>query len=301
MKHKETIREFYANHGQEYPQMDQFNVYRREEFLCANTSLLPNRRDFYKISLVVQGEGILTTADKAIRIQDNALLFMNPLIPYSWEASSVNQTGIFCLFTEDFVTPILKGNPLSQSQLFKVGGDHIFFPDKESMRLLKGFFENMFLEVKSSYLHKNDLLRTYVQIIMHEAMKMQPPKTFFEPANASKRVSNLFLELLERQFPIDSPNQTIKLKNANEFASQLNIHTNTLNRALREATGKTTTEWIAERTTMEAKALLQYSNWDIAEIAYSLGFEHSSNFIIFFKKQTGKSPLQFRKDSNAIS
>ncbi len=65
---------------------------------------------------------------------------------------------------------------------------------------------------------------------------------------------------------------------------------------MKESTGKTTTEWIAERMVKEAKALLQFSNWDIAEIAYSLGFEHSSNFIIFFKKQTGNTPLQFRKE-----
>ena len=127
-------------------------------------------------------------------------------------------------------------------------------------------------------------------------MKIQPPETFYQPANASERISNLFLELLERQFPIDAPSQTLKLKTATEFAVQLNVHTNTLNRALKESTRKTTTEWIAERVTKEAKALLQFSSWDVAEIAYCLGFEHSSNFIIFFKKQTGITPLQFRKE-----
>jgi AraC-like DNA-binding protein len=136
---------------------------------------------------------------------------------------------------------------------------------------------------------------------MHEAMKMQPPKTFYQPANASERISTLFMELLERQFPIDSPSQIIKLKNANEFATQLNVHTNTLNRALKETTGKTTTEWITERIIKETKALLQFSNWDIAEIGYSLGFEHSSNFIIFFKKQTDETPKSFRKDLASIT
>ncbi|KAF5276815.1 hypothetical protein FQR65_LT16158 [Abscondita terminalis] len=151
-------------------------------------------------------------------------------------------------------------------------------------------------EINSEYPHKYDLLRNYIQIVMHEAMKMQPPETFYQPANASERISTLFLELLERQFPIDTPSQILKLKTANEFAVQLNIHTNTLNRALKESTGKTTTEWIAERMLKEAKALLQFSNWDVAQIAYSLGFEHSSNFIIFFKKQADSTPLQFRKE-----
>lgn len=295
MNQKETIKEFYTNHGQEYQRVGQFNIYRREEFACDSTSLQPNRRDFYKISLITKGTGILSYADKSIQIDKPSITFLNPLIPYSWEPTSQNQSGYFCLFTEDFIHQNLKNESLSQSPLFKVGGNHIFFPSDESILLLKGIFESMFLELHSGYVNKYDLLRSYVQIIMHEAMKIQPPENFYQQGNASERISALFLELLERQFPIDTPAQTLKLKTANEFAVQLNVHTNTLNRALKESAGKTTTEWIAERILKEAKALLQFSNWDIAEIAYCLGFEHSSNFIIFFKKKTGKTPLQFRK------
>ncbi|GAA4790479.1 response regulator transcription factor [Olivibacter ginsenosidimutans] len=301
MNKKESIAEFYGRHGQEYPKAGQFNVYRREEFACDSTSLPPNRRDFYKISMTTKGQGILSYADKAIKIDNPAITFLNPLIPYSWEPTSKDQTGYFCLFTEDFISQNLKNESLSRSSLFKVGGNHVFFPSEESVRLLKGIFENMFREINSKYPNKYDLLRSYVQIIMHEAMKIQAPETFYQPTNASERISSLFLELLERQFPIDAPSQTIKLKTANEFAQQLYIHPNTLNRALKESTGKTTTAWIAERMTQEAQALLQFSNWDIAEIAYSFGFEHASNFIIFFKKQIGITPLQFRKENSTAN
>lgn len=140
-----------------------------------------------------------------------------------------------------------------------------------------------------------------MQIIMHEALKIQPPENFYKPTNTSERICSLFMQLLERQFPIDSPNQIIKLKNANEFATQLNIHTNHLNKALKEIIGKTTSECIAERNSKEAKALLLNSNWDIAEIGYSLGFEHPSNFNIFFKNKTGQTPNSFRKQDVTIS
>ena len=300
MNRKESLAEFYQQHGQEFPKTGQFNIYKRNTFACT-TSLPPNRRDFYKIALIMEGEGILSLADKSIKIKGNAITFMNPLIPYSWEPLSENQTGYFCLFTEDFVSPNLKNESLSQSPLFKIGGNHIVLLSDESAKMLNGIFENMFKEIQSEYTNKYDLLRSYIQIIMHEAMKIQPPETFFQPANASERSSTLFLELLERQFPIDAPGHIIPLKNANEFALQLSVHTNTLNRALKETTGKTTTEWISERITQEAKALLQYSNWDIAEIGYCLGFEHSSNFINFFKKQTNETPNLFRKQIVSIS
>lgn len=296
MNRKESVAEFYSRHGQQYSQAGQFNIYRREEFACDATSLPTNRRDFYKISLVLEGEGIISLADKSIRVKGNTLSFMNPLIPYSWEPTTDHQTGYFCLFTEDFVNSNLKNDSLSQSPLFKAGGHHIFLLTDESARQLSSIFENMLREIQSDYANKYDLLRSYVQILMHEAMKIQPPDTFYQPANAAERISSLFLELLERQFPIDSPHQVLKLKNANEFATQLNVHTNHLNRALKETIGKTTTEWIAARIMKEAKALLRHSSWDIGEIGYSLGFEHASNFIIFFKKQSGVTPLQFRKE-----
>ncbi|WP_428232607.1 AraC family transcriptional regulator [Flavobacterium sp.] len=301
MNKKENVAEFHTRHGQEYPKAGQFNVYRREEFACDSTSLPPNRRDFYKISLILNGEGIISSANKSININGNTITFMNPLIPYSWEPLSENQTGYFCLFTEDFISQNLKNESLSQSPLFKVGGNHVFLLSDESLKLLSSIFENMLSEIQSDYVNKYDLLRSYVQIIMHEVMKIQPPNTFYQPINASERISTLFLELLERQFPIDSPNQVLKLKNANEYALQLNVHTNTLNRSLKEITGKTTTEWISGRIIKEAKALLQYSSWDVSEIGYCLGFEHSSNFIIFFKKQTGETPKSFQKELVSIS
>jgi len=82
--------------------------------------------------------------------------------------------------------------------------------------------------------------------------------------------------------------------------AQLAIHTNHLNRTLKEATGKTTTGHIAERIIIEAKALLLHSNWDVAQISYSLGFGHTSNFNIFFRKQTGQTPHRFRMQGIAI-
>lgn len=299
MKAKETVHEFFELHGREYPS-GQFNVNRLEEFGCSATNLPSNRRDFYKISLITKGGGTLSYSDKSIQLGDMSLSFMNPMIPYSWEPATDQQTGYFCLFREDFIDANLKNGGLAQSPLFKAGGNHIFFPDAPTGSFLQGIFENMLREMQSGYAHKHDLLRSYVQIIMHEALKMQAPDTYYQAGNASQRISELFFDLLERQFPIDPP-QVIRFKNANEFAEQLSVHTNHLNRALKETTGKTTTEWIAEKITREAKALILHSNCDIAEIGYCLGFEHASNFNIFFKKQTNQTPNQFRKTVVSIS
>jgi AraC-like DNA-binding protein len=104
----------------------------------------------------------------------------------------------------------------------------------------------------------------------------------------------VFLELLERQFPIESSERPLQLKTAQDYAKSLSVHVNHLNRSVKEVTGKPTTGHIAERIITEAKALLQHTDWTIAEIAYALSFEYATYFNNYFKRMTGKAPSSLR-------
>jgi AraC family transcriptional regulator, transcriptional activator of pobA len=138
-------------------------------------------------------------------------------------------------------------------------------------------------------------LRTLVFELLHFAMKMQPTaKIEKQTLNASQRITTLFLELLERQFPIDDNHQTVSIRAASDYANLLNVHVNHLNRAVRETTQKTTTQIIAERILQESKILLKHSKWSVAEIAFALGFTEVTHFNNFFKKHVQLSPLRFR-------
>jgi len=86
----------------------------------------------------------------------------------------------------------------------------------------------------------------------------------------------------------------MRLRSPVDFAEQLSVHVNHLNRSLKEITGKTTSQLIAERVSQEARILLKRTNWNISEIAYSLGFEELSHFINFFKKHFNQTPKAFR-------
>lgn len=152
----------------------------------------------------------------------------------------------------------------------------------------------MFEEIDSDYVYKYDVLRNLVFELIHAALRMQPATTLYSSQNASARISSLFMELLERQFPIESQLQRIKLRSAADFANQLAVHVNHLNRALKETAGKTTSQLIGERTIQEARALLKHTNWNISEIGYTLGFEELPHFINFFKKNTQISPKSYR-------
>lgn len=52
---------------------------------------------------------------------------------------------------------------------------------------------------------------------------------------------------------------------------------------------------IAERLLQEAKILLRHTEWNISEIAYSLGFKEATHFNNFFKKMMQLTPVRFRE------
>jgi AraC-like DNA-binding protein len=123
---------------------------------------------------------------------------------------------------------------------------------------------------------------------------MQPSENRSKHKNATERVASLFLELLERQFPVEGPVNPLKLRSAKDFAKSLSVHINHLNHAVKDITGKSTTAHIADRIVNEAKVLLRHTDWNIADIAYALGFEYPSYFNNYFKRMTGTNPTTLR-------
>ncbi|MFN1215887.1 helix-turn-helix domain-containing protein [Chryseobacterium kwangjuense] len=297
MESKETIQGFYLRNGKmERPDppagsgVGHFNVFSRDS--CSLVTPY-SRRDYYKISLII-GKGKLHYADKWIYVDRPALLFSNPVVPYSWDAENEDQTGWFCLFTDQFLQNGTRLGNLLDSQLFKIGGTPVFFIDETQQKIVSDLFIKMMNEIQTEYVHKYDMLRACLHLLIHETMKMQPAENFQPYQNASHRVASLFMELLERQFPIDSPEAFLKLKTPNDYSRSLSIHVNSLNRSVKEMTGKTTSQQITSRIIQEANALLKHTDWNISEIAYGLGFEEPAYFTNFFKKQTGLAPNAVR-------
>lgn len=295
----ESLEEFYRDKmgilpSEIFRKTGHFNVFTMEDY----TGPLPaypmpySRKDYYKIALI-RGAHLVEYADHSYNVQHNMLMFANPQIPYNWTPEKVQPVGAFCVFTEDYMKGF--GN-ITDYPLYQPGGTPILdITDAEADKVME-HFKRMFTEIASDYIYKYDVLRSQVFELIHTGLKLSPAITLGENAgsNAGMRIASLFHELLERQFPIESAMQQVRLKTAAAFADQLNVHINHLNRVLKEATGKTTTQLIAARLATEARVLLKHTNWNISEIAWCLGFEDTSNFVKFFKKHGAITPNQFR-------
>lgn len=269
-----------------------FNLFRHEPVEPGKTKQLPyRRRDFYKI-MFVAGNIEMQYADKVATIEKQALFFSNPLIPYRCANLEDIREGVYCIFNHHFFHQF---GDLRQYSVFQPTGEHVFELADEQVPQIRRIYERMFEEINSEYIHKYDMLRNLVFELLHFAMKLQPSSKFDRQSmNASQRISTIFMELLERQFPIEEDHPRVSLRSPSDFSKQLNVHVNHLNRAVKEAAGKTTSQLIADRILQESKIMLKHSQWNVSEIAYALGFTEVTHFNNFFKKMVGTSPGKFR-------
>lgn len=296
MRKIETIEEFYERRFEAVPEnlhtnVGHFNIF--DVIPTPGGAPKPaeySRRDFYKI-MQVKGNYNIHYADQIFEIKKYALTFGNPQIPYGCEHLERVESGHFCIFTKAFFHGF---GDIDQYSVFKPGGTHVFELAEEQIPFVQSIYKRMFEEINSDYIHKYDVLRNLVFELLHFAMKLPSVKVEKQPMNASQRIASIFMELLERQFPIDEDHKEIQIRSASDFAQQLNVHVNHLNRAVKETTEKTTSQIIAERILREAKILLKHSAWSVSEIAYALGFTEVTHFNNFFKKHTTLSPLKFR-------
>lgn len=268
-----------------------FKIYAIDQ-LCTMKPQL-RRLDYYKVTLMTINSR-LHYAHQSLDLDGTYLFFSNPHIPYWMEKLADHDHGYTCIFTEEFIKPLDRLESLQHSPLFQIGSTPLFQLSEVQGTFMTGIFQKMLAEQQSDYRFKGELIRTYIQLVIHEALHLQPAKTFTQYKNAASRITSQFFELLEQQFPLESPEHTLPLKATQEFADRLSVHVNHLNRVIKEVTGRPPSVHISARITNEAKALLQYTRWSVAEIAYCLGFAYPTYFNNFFKKQTGATPLACR-------
>ncbi len=227
------------------------------------------RRDFYKMGLV-HGDMTINYGGQLLDIKGTALFFVNPRVPHALVRRINRTSGYACIFTEAF----LSGRELQDSPLFRVGDNPVITLDAGQAAFMTGLFERMLSVYDGDYLHKSDLVKNYMALIIHEALRIQPAQHSAAFRNGESRLAHLFTDLLERQFPIERSDEPLRLRSPQDYARRLSVHVNYLNRSVRETTGKTTSAHISARIIAEAKALLRHSDWSVAEIAYALGFAY---------------------------
>ncbi|PUV25058.1 MULTISPECIES: AraC family transcriptional regulator [Sphingobacterium] len=279
--------------GRQTSDLDEFHIV---DIGAIDSTLFPleySRKIFYTATLL-QGNYILEFEDRNIEIFGNSLLFTTNKIPFGIHAID-GYKGLSCVFKEEFITKSNSGYRLLELPIYKPGRQNIYFLTEAQARNFITIYTKIDNESKADSDFKFNLLRNYLLEIIFNAQKLEAASSFVKTNSTAEVIACSFIRLLESQFPIDSPQDIIKLRTSKDFADELALHPNYLNRQVKLSRGRTVSDIIAARLVQEAKILLKLTNWQIAEISYVLGFEEPSHFNLFFKKHANASPTQYRK------
>ncbi|WP_415326276.1 helix-turn-helix domain-containing protein [Chryseobacterium sp. MMS23-Vi53] len=298
MKNVELLEDFYTERFSLVPEslkneIGHFNVFSFDDLVGCSIKPIPySRRGYFKISLI-QGENKVHFSDKTFEIKKQALLFADPRTPYNWEQIGKEQSGFSCVFTEAFFHHF--GNPKNYS-VFQADGLPIIELTDTQAKWVKKLFAKMLTEWTSDNRHKYDKMRLLIFELLYNTEKILPERSLSKyHTSASQKITTQFLELLERQFPVEDVG-VLPLRSAKDFAEKLSIHINHLNKTLKKVLNKSTSVIIQERILVESKILLKQTNKDVSEIGFALGFKEATHFHNFFKKHTAVTPNQYRID-----
>ena len=250
--------------------------------------------NYFIVSLFLE-RGKLSYADKWMEIEPGTIVFVNPALPSAWEPTDDDATekGYSCMFSNDFIRKEEWGFLLN-TPLLDLTLDQAIFLSKEALETVKKLFMKMMEVSQTDDGMKEEMMHSILHLIIYEAVRGKEERPQKMQHNAAQRTVELFLLLLDRQFPVDYPQRKLEMRSATDYAQRLSIHVNHLNRVVKQVTGKTTTDIIASRITKEAIRLLKDTQLNIAEVAYALGFEEPASFTVFLKRKTGKGPKEVR-------
>jgi AraC family transcriptional activator of pobA len=257
-------------------------VFDRKENDCKNY-LSPNRRDFYKVLITTDGIGVFTMGLNTYYIDEPTILFIHPNDIISWKNLTEGQGGgYYVLFKKSYIEEHL--------QLKATIDKHSLFTDKSKsvIRLTASDVPSL----TRHFAHMRE--EAHLQLLIIDSIRVAH---FPKPDNVSEEFKHVheFFNLLEKETSNINITTPIRIRTAKEFAASLSVHPNHLNALLKKHTGQNVSTHIKGKLLEQAKVLLMQTDWSLQDIAYSIGFNEQPNFNLFFKKNTGITPAEFRK------
>jgi len=242
----------------------------------------------HRILIMKKGKGELIIDSVKMQLSDNMVYCLSPGQIYHIKAEE-NPEGVVIAFASSF--PGLENSiaeTIFNRRLFtNIGSGTIIKIDEEINDELSFALTYLSREYLSGTTLKMEVIRQYLKIILIIlSKKVQPQKPKEYNSTKSQIVSRFFI-LVQKNF--------ITKKQVTEYASLLAVSPNYLNNLVKRVSGFPASYHIQQSIIREAKRQAVYSDCNMKEIAFALGFEEITHFCKFFKKMEGVTFSQYRK------
>ncbi|MEV8587663.1 AraC family transcriptional regulator [Streptomyces sp. NPDC051180] len=242
----------------------------------------PHRHTFYEIVHVTSGTGahVLDLARWPLRPPHLGLILPGRL--HHWEDAR-GLDGTVVLFTEDF----LLDHPGDRDLLHRLGEQPWLTLDGPTHARTA----RLMAELVEEYGHGADgfatVLRSLLHVLLVRTARLPGPGAAGPPPGRPGAVAEEFARLAART---GAEGRTVR-----ECAELIGVTPGYLAEAVRAATGRTPGDLLRAARTAEAQRLLVGTSLSIRQVAARVGFDDPAYFCRFFRRETGRSPGNFRK------
>ncbi|MDR3679413.1 MAG: helix-turn-helix domain-containing protein [Flavipsychrobacter sp.] len=250
--------------------------------------------DFYIISFKKLSSGQITYGRTRYDHESGAMYFLKPQQVIQMKDIALDGDGFEIWFHEDY----LSGNPL-HVEIKKYS--YFNYELNEALHLSpkeEHIIWELYAKIETEYNNNQDEFTRDI-ILGHIASILKYSQRFYKRQFINRNVLSgttvtKFNEALSAYFE-KGMLQEKGLPTVALFATKLHMSPRYLSDLLKQETGKTAMDLIHMFLVSEAKNMLNGSDHTATEIAYSLGFENPPYFFRLFKKKTGISPNQYKK------
>lgn len=246
---------------------------------------------YFDITLITSGKGQFVLDGKTYELEKGLVVFSSPSQVRKWNFDEVPK-GYVLIFEETFLTSFLCDPKF-------IGKLRYFNPNLENYSLKLNEADaahiiNLCSEIESEIKNFRDndehILRALLfQVLIWLNRKFKISGSTQKQSGMNRHIHS-FVRLVSAKFKQEHC--------VSFYADALSISANHLNDLSNSFLGTSAKKYISGRMAIEARRLLLFTDSSISDIALELGFIDVSYFIRWFKLETGRTPLSFRKEHN---
>ncbi len=271
---------------------------------------IPYRGNYYGVGICLRGSAEFKVNLETYIIEPRCLLMNPPETITQWASVSNDFETLTIFFTKEFMTagrhpagrhpagrhpagrhPATNAIYLDNFSFFEIAAQHAFQLSRSQSKDITASLTMLQQRYNTPHAYQNEILKSLIDILLYKiasiydqhllASHTQPVQT------RSQLLASEFKKLVHSHFLAE--------RSLTFYAQRLFITSKHLTETVKEVTGKTAGQWIADAVILEAKVLLQNPSLTIAQIADALHFADQSTFGKFFKKSTELSPMAYKQ------
>jgi len=274
------------------PESPLISVYR-----CTQTCALGDREftsDFYMIGFKKLKSGVVLYGRTKYDHSNGSMMFVKPRQIIEFKNLEFDEDAFIMFIHEDFLNGHFLHTEINKYAFFDYEANEALHLSPKEEQIIW----DLFFKIETEYLSNTDeysreIMLTHIDSMLKYSQRFYK-RQFINRAELSGKTVSKFNDALAAYFKngllINQGLPTVSI-----LASQLNLSSRYLSDMLKQETGKTAIDLIHIYLVNEAKNRLMGDDQNVSEIAYGLGFENLPYFSRLFKKETGFSPNQFKK------